>query len=40
MTFREEADEDEDTRALCRLLLRKISAHVDGAYDEVDRMNT
>ncbi|KAN0093267.1 hypothetical protein V8E55_004051 [Tylopilus felleus] len=38
MTFREE--EDEDTRALRRLLLRKISAHVDGAYDEVDRMNT
>lgn len=37
MTLR---DEDEDTRALRRLILRKISAHVDGAYDEVDRVNT
>ncbi|KAF8434088.1 hypothetical protein L210DRAFT_3454250 [Boletus edulis BED1] len=38
MTLREE--EDEDTRALRRLLLRKISAHVDGAFDEVDRGST
>ena len=38
MTARDE--EDEDTRALRRLILRKISAHVDGAYDEVDRVNT
>ena len=37
-TLREE--EDEDTRALRRLILRKISAHADGAYDEVDRVNT
>ncbi|KAF9223913.1 hypothetical protein BS17DRAFT_125513 [Gyrodon lividus] len=37
-TLREE--EDEDTRALRRLILRKISAHVDGAYDELDRANT
>ena len=33
-------EEDEDTRALRRLILRKISAQVDGAYDEVDRANT
>lgn len=33
-------EEDEDTRALRRLILRKISAHVDGAFDEVDRANT
>ncbi|KAF9231002.1 hypothetical protein BU15DRAFT_90999 [Melanogaster broomeanus] len=38
MTVRE--DEDEDTRALRRLVLRKIGAHVDGAYDELDRANT
>lgn len=38
MTQRDE--EDEDTRALRRLILRKISAQVDGAYDEVDRANT
>lgn len=37
-TLRDE--EDEDTRALRRLILRKISAHVDGAFDEVDRANT
>lgn len=37
VTLRE--DEDEDTRALRRLILRKISAHVDGAYDEIDRAN-
>lgn len=37
-TLRDE--EDEDTRALRRLILRKISAHADGAYDEVDRVNT
>lgn len=30
-------DEDEDSRALRRLLLRKISARVDGAFDEIDR---
>lgn len=33
-------EEDEDTRALRRLILRKISAQVDGAFDEVDRANT
>ncbi|KAF8841811.1 hypothetical protein BDN67DRAFT_490026 [Paxillus ammoniavirescens] len=38
VTAREE--EDEDTKALRRLILRKISAHVDGAYDELDRANT
>ena len=33
-------EEDEDTRALRRLLvLRKINAHVDSAYDEMDRAN-
>lgn len=32
-------DEDEDSRALRRLLLRKISAHIDGAFDEIDRAN-
>ena len=37
-TLRDE--EDEDTRALRRLILRKISAHADGAYGEVDRVNT
>ncbi|KIJ67052.1 hypothetical protein HYDPIDRAFT_85463 [Hydnomerulius pinastri MD-312] len=38
VTLRE--DEDEDTRALRRLVLRKIGAHVDGAYDELDKANT
>ncbi|KAG8213437.1 hypothetical protein J3R82DRAFT_11950 [Butyriboletus roseoflavus] len=33
-------EEDEDTRALRRLILRKISANVDGAFDEVDKANT
>lgn len=37
-TLRDE--EDEDTRALRRLILRKMSAHVDGAFDEVDRTTT
>ncbi|KAH7884497.1 hypothetical protein F5I97DRAFT_2037547 [Phlebopus sp. FC_14] len=37
VTFREE--EDEDARVLRRLILRKIGAHVDGAYDEIDRAN-
>jgi len=37
-TLRDE--EDEDTKALRRLVLRKIGAHVDGAYEEVDRANT
>ncbi|KAG1832566.1 hypothetical protein DFJ58DRAFT_235774 [Suillus subalutaceus] len=32
-------DEDEDSRALRRLLLRKISARIDGAFDEIDRAN-
>lgn len=32
-------DEDEDTRALRRLILRKINAHIDGAFDEIDRAN-
>ncbi|KAL4064486.1 hypothetical protein J3A83DRAFT_4376707 [Scleroderma citrinum] len=32
-------EEDEDARALRRLLLRKINAHIDGAYDEIDRAN-
>lgn len=31
--------EDEDTRALRRLILRKINAHIDGAFDEIDRAN-
>lgn len=39
MTHRS-GEEDEDTKALRRLILRKISAQVDGAYDEVDRTNT
>jgi hypothetical protein len=38
VTAREE--EDEDTKALRRLVLRKVSAHVDGAYDELERANT
>lgn len=32
-------DEDEDSRTLRRLLLRKISARIDGAFDEIDRAN-
>ncbi|KAI6108185.1 hypothetical protein F5141DRAFT_1233060 [Pisolithus sp. B1] len=32
-------EEDEDSRALRRLILRKIIAHIDGAFDEVDRAN-
>lgn len=32
-------DEDEDSRALRRLLLRKINARIDGAFDEIDRAN-
>jgi hypothetical protein len=32
-------DEDEDSRALRRLLLRKISARINGAFDEIDRAN-
>ncbi|KAH7913589.1 hypothetical protein BJ138DRAFT_1081323 [Hygrophoropsis aurantiaca] len=36
-TLRE--DEDEDSRVLRRLLLRKIGARVDGAFDEIDRAN-
>ncbi|KAI6167927.1 hypothetical protein EDD17DRAFT_1685118 [Pisolithus thermaeus] len=32
-------EEDEDSRALRRLILRKINAHIDGAFDEVDRAN-
>lgn len=31
--------EDSDSRALRRLLLRKISAYIDGAFDEIDRAN-
>ncbi|OAX37391.1 hypothetical protein K503DRAFT_719859 [Rhizopogon vinicolor AM-OR11-026] len=32
-------DDDEDSRALRRLLLRKISTRIDGAFDEIDRAN-
>ncbi|KIK24041.1 hypothetical protein PISMIDRAFT_421517 [Pisolithus microcarpus 441] len=32
-------EEDEDTRALRRLILRKINAHIEGAFDEIDRAN-
>lgn len=32
-------DEDEDSRTLRRLLLRKISARIEGAFDEIDRAN-
>ncbi|OAX39495.1 hypothetical protein K503DRAFT_855976 [Rhizopogon vinicolor AM-OR11-026] len=32
-------DDDEDSRGLSRLLLRKISACIDGAFDEIDRAN-
>src|SRR5258708_4842616 len=32
-------DDDEDSRALRRLLLRKISARIDGAFDEIDHAN-
>ncbi|KAI6042948.1 hypothetical protein EDC04DRAFT_2563561 [Pisolithus marmoratus] len=31
--------EDEEARALRRLILRKINAHIDGAFDEIDRAN-
>ncbi|OJA08127.1 hypothetical protein AZE42_12732 [Rhizopogon vesiculosus] len=32
-------DDDEDSRALRRLLLQKISTRIDGAFDEIDRAN-
>jgi len=32
-------DEDDDSRSLRTLLLRKISARIDGAFDEIDRAN-